>query len=63
MDSIRIFDHQKVGQGHELQSRRLRRWLFFMAYKTVTMTDLSQNFFVVHQRDTHTHTHTHTSRR
>ena len=28
---FRIFDLQKVGQGHELQRRRVRRWMVFRA--------------------------------
>ena len=27
MVSIQIFDLQKVGQGHELQRRRMHRWM------------------------------------
>ena len=28
--SIRIVDLQKVGQGHELQRRRIRRWMDYL---------------------------------
>ena len=56
---IRICDLQKVGHGHELQPRRIRRWMdFSVAYKMLKKwwTPFILNHSpLVHQCDIHTY--------
>ena len=58
--SIRIFYIQKAGQGHELQRRRIYRWMSFVNYKTAKSGGFILNSFsLVYQRGVQTHIHIH----
>ena len=65
MVSIRIFDLQKVGQGHELQCRRIRRWMAFCSLQDIYKWRIYINSFstLIHQRGIHTDTHSDDSNR
>ena len=64
MVSIRIFDLQKLGQGHELQHCIIHCWMPFHGLQDDGKNDrlISSHFPLVHQWDirTHTWTRTHT---
>ena len=56
---IRFFDLPKIGYGHELQRRRIRRWMAFcVAWKMVKkMAHLSKTLFVLSTNKAYTHRH------
>ena len=51
MVSIRIFNLQKVDQGHELQRRYLRQQIFYDLEQEKKWWDYLKPFCVFHQRD------------
>ena len=55
MISIQIFDLQIVGQGHELQHRRIRRWLVFCGLEVFEKQQIYLNLFFTGSPTWHTH--------
>ena len=60
MFSIRIFDLQKVGRGHNLQRRPIRRWIDFFTYSRVNKNFgfISIRFPLIHHQGISMHIHT-----